>query len=59
MVSAGLGAGQLGLGLANYLQNKDLNKKRISALDEQIKSAKYARNRHKEFVSNTRNSFGA
>ena len=57
MLDGALGVGQMGLGLMNYFQNKDMNKARMKGLNEQIKSSKYARNRHNEFVGNTRGAF--
>jgi hypothetical protein len=59
MVSAGIGAGQLGLGLLNYRNNKDFNKKRMSALDENIAASKEQRQQRRNFLSNTRSAFGA
>ena len=57
-ISAGLGGLQGITGLLNYRENKKFNKARISGLNEQIASSKYARGAHQNFVSNTNKSFG-
>ncbi len=52
-----MGAGQLGLGLMNYFENKKVKKAQIAGLNEQIASSKYARNTHSNFVSGTAKAF--
>jgi len=59
MVGGAMGIANVGLGLANFFENKDFNKARVKGINEQIKNSKYTRNRHKEFVGNTRSAFGA
>jgi len=52
-----MGAGQLGLGLMNYFENKKVKKAQIAGLNEQIANSQYARNAHKNFVSGTAAAF--
>lgn len=49
LVNAGLGAGQLGLGLASYLQRSDFMKKQGKLLDQQLASNQYEIDRRQGF----------
>ena len=49
MIGAGLGVGQLGLGLASYLQQSDFMKKQGKLLDQQLASNQYEMDRRKGF----------
>lgn len=49
MVGAGLGLGQLGLGLASYLQQSDFMKKQGKLLDQQLASNQYEIDRRQGF----------
>ena len=49
LVNAGLGVGQLGLGLASYLQQSDFMKKQGKLLDQQLASNQYEMDRRKGF----------
>lgn len=49
LVNTGLGVGQLGLGLASYLQQSDFMKKQGKLLDQQIASNQYEMDRRKRF----------
>ncbi len=49
MIGAGLGVGQLGLGLASYLQQSDFMKKQGKLLDQQLASNKYEMDRREGF----------
>lgn len=55
MVRAGLGVGQLGLGLASYLQQSDFMKKQGKLLDQQLASNKYEMGQ-REKMNNALNS---
>lgn len=49
LVNAGLGVGQLGLGLASYLQQSDFMKKQGRLLDQQLASNQYEIDRRQGF----------
>ena len=49
MIGAGLGLGQLGLGLASYLQQSDFMKKQGKLLDQQLASNQYEMDRREGF----------
>jgi len=59
MVAGAMGAGQFGLGLANYFENKKMNSARIDGLNQQITESKFAIQDRKDFKNNTRSAFGA
>ena len=56
-VAAGTGIAQTGLGLANYFENKKMNKTRRNALNENIYASRDARARKTESHNQTRNAF--
>ena len=59
MIGAGLGLGQLGLGLASYLQQSDFMKKQGKLLDQQLASNQYEMDRRQGFSRDIRDPNGA
>ncbi len=59
MVHTGLGVGQLGLGLASYLQQSDFMKKQGKLLDQQLASNQYEIDRRQGFDRNIADPNGA
>ena len=59
MVHTGLGLGQLGLGLASYLQQSDFMKKQGKLLDQQLASNQYEMDRRQGFSRDIRDPNGA
>ena len=57
MMDGLMGAGQLGLGLFNFLENRKFNDARIKGLNEQIANSQYARQAHKDFIGGTNRAF--
>ncbi len=51
------GAGQLGLGLLNYFQNRDVTKAQVGALNQQVAQSQYAIDDHKKFKSGSAAAF--
>ena len=49
LVNAGLGVGQLGLGLASYLSQSDFLNKQGKLIDQQLASNRYEMDRRKKF----------
>jgi hypothetical protein len=56
-LNGAFGVGQLGLGLFNALENRKVRKAQVRGLNEQIANSRYARNAHKDFVSNVKAAF--
>ena len=59
MIGAGLGVGQLGLGLASYLEQSDFMKKQGKLLDQQLASNQYNIDRQKTSDEANRRSYEA
>ena len=59
LVNAGLGVGQLGLGLASYLQQSDFMNKQGKLLDQQIANNQYEMDRRKGFSKDLGDPNGA
>ena len=59
MIGAGLGLGQLGLGLASYLSQSDFMKKQGKLLDQQLASNQYNIDRQKASDEANRRSYEA
>ena len=57
MVDGAMGAGQLGLGFMNYLENKKNSKVQRAGLNQQIAQSKYAVDTDRTFRTNTRSAF--
>ncbi len=56
-MDAGMGIGQLGLGLFNYLGNRDVQKAQIKGLNQSVDQSKYAMQRSKDLDAANRKAF--
>jgi len=56
-IDGGLGVAQLGLGLGNYFNNREVMKSQRRGINQQIAESRYAVDRNKQFVANTQQAF--